>query len=146
MQIAAKEEINHVGDRSAAAVLVLRQRTVLTSHHHCSGDLIHRAVFLAAGSGMFTRDCCISGVLHQKKNTTPMWSIVPRKEKQKHANMFIITVSAHVWSFFCSLSIVLLINIDKQLTDLIVVFRSTFVYKVKTYHLLKPSVRFSYQL
>lgn len=44
------------GDRSSVAVLVFRQHTVLTSHHPCSGDLIHRAVFLAAGSGACTRD------------------------------------------------------------------------------------------
>lgn len=81
---------------------------MLTSHHHCSGDLIHRAVFLAAGSGMFTRDCRISGVLHQKKNTTPVWLIILRKEEDKHANMFIIAVSAHVWPF---LGVFLLINV-----------------------------------
>lgn len=69
------------GDRSTVAVLVFGQKTALTRHHHCSGDLIRRAVFLAAGSGACTRDCCISGVLHQKKYTAhgtqtkpqPMW-------------------------------------------------------------------------
>lgn len=73
-------------DYSSVAVLVFRQQIMLTSHHqHCSGGLIHRAVFLAAGSGACTRDCHISGVLHQRKCTTracrvkpqPMWYVIP---------------------------------------------------------------------
>lgn len=80
------------GDRFTVAILVFGQKTALTRHHHCSGDLIRRAVFLAAGSRACTRDCCISGVLHQKKYTAhgaqtkpqPMWCIIPWREKNPY--------------------------------------------------------------